>query len=128
VDVRTYRVIYQITDDIKKAMEGLLEPEEKENVTAQVEVRKTFRASQIGTIAGCYVAKGKIERSHRVRLIRDGVIKHDGEIASLKRLKDDAKEVREGFECGLVIKNFNDIQEGDRIEAYTIEKVARTLS
>jgi translation initiation factor IF-2 len=128
VDVRTYRVIYQITDDIKKAMEGLLEPEEKESVTAQLEVRKIFKASQIGTIAGCYVAKGKLDRANRIRLIRDGVIKHEGEIASLKRMKDDVKEVREGFECGLVIKNYNDIQEGDRIEAYTVEKVARTLS
>jgi translation initiation factor IF-2 len=127
VDIRTYRVIYQITDDLKKAMEGLLEPEERETVTAHVEIRKTFKASQIGTIAGCYVQKGKLERSNKVRLIRDGVIKFEGEIASLKRLKDDVKEVREGLECGVVLKNYNDIQEGDRLEAYTVEKVARTL-
>jgi translation initiation factor IF-2 len=127
VDVRTYRVIYQITDDLKKAMEGLLEPEEREAITAQVEIRKIFKASQIGTIAGCYVQKGKLERGNKVRLIRDGVIKFEGDMASLKRMKDDAKEVREGFECGVVLKNFQDIQEGDRLEAYTVEKIARTL-
>jgi translation initiation factor IF-2 len=128
VDIRTYRIIYQISDDIKKAMEGMLAPEEREVVHAQVEVRKIFRASQIGTIAGCMVKSGTVQRTQKARLIRDGVIKFDGEIAGLRRLKDDVKEVREGFECGITLKNYNDINEGDRIETYSIEKIARTLA
>ncbi len=127
VDIRTYRVIYQITDDIKKAMEGLLEPEEREVTVGMLEIRKTFHASQIGTIAGCMVTKGKVERTNKIKLIRDGVIVHVGDIASLKRFKDDAKEVREGFECGVTIKGYNDVKEGDKIEAFAVEKVARTL-
>ncbi len=128
VDIRTYRIIYQITDDIKKAMEGLLAPELKEVITSQIEVRKIFHASQIGTIAGCMVKSGKVERTNKARLIRDGVIKFEGDMAGLRRMKDDAKEVREGFECGITLKNYNDINEGDRIETYMVEKIARTLA
>ncbi|MFC1708281.1 translation initiation factor IF-2, partial [Planctomycetota bacterium] len=128
VDVHTYRVIYQVMEELKKAMERELEPEEREVVTATLDVRKTFKASAIGTIAGCYVTKGKVERQNRIRLVREGIIKYEGDIASLKRVKDDAKEVREGFECGLVVQDYNDVQVGDVLEAFKIEKIARTLA
>jgi translation initiation factor IF-2 len=127
VDVRLYSVIYDVVDDIKKAMEGLLSPTLKEVVLGRVEIRETFHISKIGTIAGCMVLSGKIARSSNVRLLRDNVVIYDGKLASLKRFKDDAKEVLEGFECGLGIDGYNDLQQGDQIEAYTIEKVAGVL-
>ncbi|MBE0569266.1 MAG: translation initiation factor IF-2 [Deltaproteobacteria bacterium] len=127
VDIRLYSIIYDVVDDIKKAMEGLLEPTLKEVVQGRAEVRNTFHISKIGTIAGCGVISGKIGRSSNVRLLRDNVVVFDGKLSSLKRFKDDVREVLEGYECGLGIENYNDIQVGDQIEAYTVEKIAGTL-
>src|SRR5512139_1315136 len=128
VDVRLYSVIYDVVDDVHKAMEGMLEPTLKETTQGRAEVRNTFHISRIGTIAGCAVLSGKIARNANVRLLRDSVVVYEGKLASLKRFKDDVKEVLEGYECGLGIENFNDIQVGDQIEAYVIEKVAGTLA
>lgn len=127
VDMRTYRVIYDIVDEIKKAMQGLLQPEEKEVYLGSAEVRATFKVPKVGTVAGCYVKDGVIRRNANVRLVRDGVIIYDGKIASLKRFKDDVREVQAGYECGLGLENFNDIKVGDIIECYTIETVEREL-
>lgn len=127
VEIRTYSIIYDAINDVKEAMEGMLSPELREEVTANVEVRETFRISKVGTIAGCMVLDGKIYRHSKIRLIRDGVVLHDGELASLKRYKDDVKEVSKGYECGLNIKNFNDIKVGDILEAYTIKEVKKKL-
>jgi translation initiation factor IF-2 len=127
VDVRTYTVIYKVTEELRAAMEGMLEPEEVEQSLGMAEVRQTFKASRIGMIAGCFVVQGKITRGAKVRLVREGTIIYDGSIASLKRFKDDAREVDEGFECGIVLENFNDEKEGDVIEAYETRKVARAL-
>lgn len=127
VDVRIYRVIYEMIDDVKKAMAGLLAPKEEEVVLGHAEVRETFRVSKVGTIAGCYVTDGKIRRNARARLLRDQTIVFEGAISSLKRFKDDAKEVGENYECGIGIEGFNDIKNGDVIEAYIIEKSAATL-
>ncbi len=128
VDIRSYDVIYEAVDDIRAALEGMLAPERKESVTGAAEVREVFKISKVGTIAGCYVSEGKIDRKGRARVIRDGIVIYDGELASLKRFKDDAKEVREGYECGIGIQNFNDIKVGDIIECYVVEEVARTLA
>jgi translation initiation factor IF-2 len=128
VDIRLYSVIYDVVDDIKKAMEGLLEPTLKEVIQGRAEVRNTFHISKIGTIAGCGVISGKITRNSNVRLLRDNVVVFEGKLSSLKRFKDDVREVLEGFECGLGIENYNDIQVGDQVEAYTIEKIAGTLA
>ena len=127
VDVRLYTVIYEVIEDIHKAMEGLLEPSFKEAALGRAEVRNTFHISKIGTIAGCYVLSGKIARSASVRLLRDSVVIHEGKLASLKRFKDDVREVAEGYECGMGFENFNDIKVGDQIEAYVMEKVVETL-
>ncbi|MFZ5634828.1 MAG: translation initiation factor IF-2 [Bacillota bacterium] len=128
VDIRLYRVIYDATDDIKAAMSGLLEPELREVVLGRVEVRKIFKASKLGTIAGCYVLEGKITRDAGVRLIRDGVVVYEGKIDSLKRFKDDVREVMQGYECGLTLENYQDIREGDIIEAFTTEQIKRELA
>ena len=128
VEIRTYRIIYEAVEEVKAAMEGLLAPEKKEVVLGEAEVRQTFKIAKIGTIAGCFVRSGVIPRTGRVRLIRGGVEVYDGTLASLKRFKDDVREVREGFECGIGIENFNDIKVGDLIESYRIEEVARSLS
>jgi len=125
VDIRLYRIIYEAIDDIKAAVAGLLKPEFKENVLGQAQVRQVFKASRLGNIAGCYVTEGKITRNASIRLIRDGVVVHEGRIASLKRFKDDAREVLNGFECGILLDNFNDIHEGDIIEAFVMEQIAR---
>lgn len=125
VYVKTYRVIYHAVDDIKAAMIGMLAPEIKEVIQGRVEIRQTYKVSAIGTIAGCYVLNGKITRNSEIRLLRDGVIVHEGKLASLKRFKDDAKEVLAGFECGLSIEKFNEIKEGDIIEAFVMESVVR---
>jgi translation initiation factor IF-2 len=106
----------------------LLRPEERETILGAAEVRDTFRISKLGTIAGCYVTDGVIARSGRARLVRNGVVVYDGDISSLKRFKDDAREVREGFECGIGIANFNDVKVGDLIECYKVEEFARTLA
>lgn len=126
VDVRTYRVIYKAIEDIEAALVGLLEPEQVEEEMGAAEVRRVFHASRIGTIAGCYVLNGKIARSAKVRLVRDGTIVHEGSVGSLKRFADDVREVAAGYECGLHIEGFDDVHEGDIIEAYEIKEVART--
>ena len=127
VDVRSYTVIYKITDELKAAMQGMLAPEDVEVSLGMAEVRQIFRASRIGTIAGCHVTQGKIVRTANVRLVREGTIVYDGRIGSLKRFKDDAREVEEGFECGITIENFQDIKEGDVLEAYETRQVERQL-
>ncbi|KHE90535.1 MAG: translation initiation factor IF-2 [Candidatus Scalindua rubra] len=127
VDVRLYKIIYDATNDIKAALEGLLEPDKIEQVLGSVEVRKLFKVSKIGNIAGCYVKSGKILRNSHIRLIRDSVVLFDGKIATLRVVKDDAKEVRAGFECGLRIAGFDDIKVGDVIESYEIQHIARRL-
>ncbi|MDM5316484.1 translation initiation factor IF-2 [Fictibacillus sp. b24] len=123
VDVRLHRIIYNVIEEIESAMKGMLDPEFEEKVIGQVEVRTTFKVSKVGTIAGCYVTEGKITRDSTVRLIRDGVVSYEGKIDALKRFKDDAKEVSAGYECGITLEKFNDIKEGDIIEAYIMEEI-----
>jgi translation initiation factor IF-2 len=127
VDVRSYTVIYKITDELRAAMQGMLAPEEVEESLGMAEVRQIFRASRIGTIAGCHVTQGKIVRTANIRVVRDGTIIYDGRLSSLKRFKDDAREVDEGFECGITIENFQDVKEGDVLEAYETRQVERQL-
>jgi len=127
VDVRIYSVIYDVVEDIRKAMEGMLDPSFREMPVGRAEVRNTFHISRLGTVAGCYVLSGKITRSATIRLLRDNVVVHEGKLASLKRFKDDVREVVEGYECGLGLENYNDIKVGDQIEAFVMEKVAETL-
>jgi translation initiation factor IF-2 len=126
VDIRNYRVIYRAIEDITAALEGMLEPEIVESVVGTLEVRATFRASRIGTIAGSYVTEGEVRRGAKVRVIRDGTVVHEGEIASLRRFDDDVREVASGFECGVLISDFNDVKEGDELEIYELREVART--
>ncbi|HIB09498.1 MAG TPA: translation initiation factor IF-2 [Gemmatimonadetes bacterium] len=128
VDIRVYDVIYEAVDQVRAALEGMLAPERRETVEGTAEVRETFKITKLGTIAGCYVSEGRMDRKGHARVIRDGIVAYDSEVSSLKRFKDDVKEVREGFECGIGIKNFNDVKVGDLIECYTVEEVARTLS
>lgn len=125
VDVKTYRIIYDAIEDVKSAMIGMLEPEYKEVILGKAEVRETYKISSVGTIAGCYVLDGKITRNSDIRIIRDGIVVFESTLASLKRFKDDAKEVRSGYECGLSVEKFNDLKEGDIIEAYTMEAIVR---
>lgn len=127
IDVRLYRVIYEAIEDVKKAMAGLLDPEYREKYLGRAEVRATFKVPNIGTIAGSYVIDGKLQRNADMRVLRDSVIIYDGKLASLKRFKDDVKEVLEGYECGIGVKDFNDLKEGDIIEAYMMEEIAREL-
>ena len=127
VDIRLYRIIYEAVNDVRAALEGLLRPEQREVIQGEAEVREVFKISRIGTIAGCSVRSGVINRQGRVRLIRDGIEIYDGTISSLRRFKEDVREVREGFECGISIENFNDLKVGDVIESYRTEQVARTL-
>ena len=127
IDIRTYSIIYDAINDLKDAMEGMLSPEIKEEVTGNAEIRETFKISKIGTIAGCMVTSGKIFRNSQIRLIRDGVVVYTGELASLKRFKDDVKEVSKGYDCGLQVKNYNDVREGDIIEAFQEVAVKKKL-
>jgi translation initiation factor IF-2 len=127
VDVRLYTVIYQAVDEIKQALSGLLAPGEEEVELGQAEVRATFRVPRLGVVAGCYVTRGTMTRGARVRLVRDGAVVYDGRIGSLRRFKDDVREVAEGFECGIGLENFQDVKEGDVLEAYEIREVARSL-
>lgn len=127
VDIRLYSIIYDAIEELKAAMEGMLSPDIKEEITATLEIRATFKISKVGTIAGCMVKDGKIKRSNKVRLIRDGIVIYTGELASLKREKDDVKEVSSGFECGLNIANYNDIKEGDIVEAFEEIEIKKTL-
>ncbi|HHW75055.1 MAG TPA: translation initiation factor IF-2 [Firmicutes bacterium] len=123
VDLRLYRVIYEALEDIRLAVQGLLKPVYREEIEGQVEIRQVFKASRFGNIAGCYVTEGKITRNSLIRLIRDGVVVHEGKLASLKRFQDDVREVASGFECGILIEGFSDIAEGDQIEAYTMKRI-----
>ena len=127
VDIRLYSIIYDANEQLKDAMEGMLSPEIKEEVTATLEVLNIFKISKVGTVAGCLVREGKVKRSNKVRLIRDGIVVHTGELGSLKRMKDDVKEVGTGFECGLNIERFNDVRVGDFIETYEEIEVKRTF-
>ena len=125
VDIRTYRVIYKVTEDVQAALVGLLKPDVVEEVLGQAEVRQLFKVSRLGTIAGCYVTRGKIIRSASIRVLRDGIVVHDGKMASLKRFNEDTREAAEGFECGILLDGFNDLKEGDTLEAYETKEVAR---
>ncbi len=127
IDIRLYSIIYNAINEVKDAMEGMLAPTVQEVVVANVEVREVFKITKVGTIAGCMVTDGTITRNSKIRLVRDGIVVHSGEILALKRFKDDAAEVRQGYECGISIKNFNDLQQGDIIEAYEEREVKRTL-
>jgi translation initiation factor IF-2 len=125
VDIRLYRVIYDAINEMESAMKGMLDPEFREKVIGQVEVRTTFKVSKVGTIAGCYVTDGKISRDAGIRLIRDSIVIYEGKVDTLKRFKDDAKEVSAGYECGITLENFNDLKEGDTMEAYIMEEIKR---
>jgi translation initiation factor IF-2 len=127
VDVRYYSIIYEAIDDVKQAMTGLLKPEVKEEIVGLAEVREVFRASQFGTVAGCLVTEGVIKRGNPVRVLRDNVVIHQGELDSLRRFKDDVNEVRAGTECGIGVRNYNDIRENDQIECYSRFEVARSV-
>ena len=128
IDIRLYSIIYAAIDEIKQAMEGMLAPKEVEKIIGTAEVRETFRISKVGTVAGCYVLDGKLDRKNKVRLIRNGIVVYTGDLDTLKRFKDDVKEVTHGYECGLNIKNFNDIKVGDHLEAFEMVEVKRTLN
>jgi len=127
VDIRYYNIIYEALDDVKAALSGMLTPEKKESVLGMVEVRQVFKISKVGTVAGCMVLDGLVRRSAKVRVLRDNVVIHDGELDSLKRFKDDAREVKAGFDCGLSVKNFGDLKVGDQLEVYEVVEVARSL-
>jgi translation initiation factor IF-2 len=126
VDVRTYRIIYEAVEDVRNALEGLLKPEERETVLGEAEVLQLFKVSKVGTIAGCTVRSGTIQRTAKARIIRDGSTVYTGALASLKRFKDDVREVEEGFECGILLEGFNDVKEGDVLEVYEVKQVERT--
>ena len=127
VDIRYYNIIYEAVDEVKAAMSGMLSPDKKENVLGLVEIRQVYRISRIGSVAGCYVLEGLVRRSSQIRLLRDSVVIHTGELDSLKRFKDDVREVKNGFECGLSLKGYDEIQVGDQLEAFETVEVARTL-
>ena len=127
VDIRLYRVIYDAIDDIKLALSGMLAPEKLEKDLGTAEVRAMFRVPKLGVIAGCYVTQGTIPRDGRVRLVRDSVVVYEGKVGSLRRFKDDVREVAQGYECGIGIENFQDIKEGDLIEAFEVREVARSI-
>ena len=125
VEIRTYDVIYKALEEIEAAMRGMLAPESVENETGTAEVRQTFRVPNIGVVAGCYVTTGEISRNDRVRVVRDGTVAYEGRLASLKRFKDDVRSVRQGFECGIGVENFNDVKEGDVLEFFQVVEVPR---
>jgi translation initiation factor IF-2 len=125
VELKTYRIIYEAINDVENAMKGMLKPEFKEVVQGSVEVRETFKVPNVGVIAGAYVLNGKVTRNSQLRLVRDGIVIHEGNVSSLRRFKDDVKEVNTGYECGIGIENFNDLKEGDIIESFIIEEIKR---
>jgi len=127
IDIRLYSIIYDAIEEIKAAMEGMLSPEVKEEIVATLEVRDTFKITKVGTIAGCIVKEGKMQRNTQIRVIREGIVVYTGELGSLKRFKEDVKEVSSGYECGLNVANFNDIKVGDIIEGYQEVEVKKTL-
>ncbi|HLA38383.1 MAG TPA: translation initiation factor IF-2, partial [Candidatus Glassbacteria bacterium] len=128
VDIRLYRVIYEVVDNVRQAMEGLLSMEEKEHLESSIEVREVYKISKVGTVAGCHVTDGKVNRGHRARLYREGVEIWEGSMASLRRFKDDVREVQAGYECGIRLENFPDVKAGDVIETYTVEEIKRQLT
>lgn len=128
IDIRLYSIIYDAINEVKSAMEGMLAPDFEEKITCNVEVRDIFKIPKVGTVAGCMVTDGKINRNTKIRIIRDGIVVFSGELSSLKRFKDDAKEVSAGMECGLSIHNYNDVKVGDLIEGYEQVAVKRTLA
>ncbi len=127
IEIRLYSIIYDAINDVKDAMEGMLEPTTEEVITGNIEVREVYKITKVGTVAGCYVTEGTVKRSNKVRLVRDGIVVHTGEINQLKRFKDDVAEVKQSYECGVSIKNFHDIKVGDIIEGFTEKEVKRTL-
>lgn len=127
IEIRLYSIIYDAINELKDAMTGMLSPEIKEEIIATLEIRETFKITKVGTIAGCMVREGKISRNTKIRIIRGGIVVHTGSLGSLKRFKDDVKDVSKGYECGLNIEKFNDIKEGDIIEGYEEKEIARTL-
>jgi translation initiation factor IF-2 len=127
IQIRYYNIIYEAVDEMKAALSGMLAPERKESVLGLVEVRQVFRISKVGTVAGCYVQEGLVKRGAQVRVLRDNVVIHTGEIEALKRFKDDVREVKSGFECGISLKGFQDLKEGDQFEVFEVLEVARTL-
>lgn len=127
IDIRNYSIIYDAIDDLRDAMEGMLSPELKEEITGTAEIREIFKVSKVGSIAGCMVTDGKVYRNSKIRLIREGVVIYTGELATLKRFKDDVKEVAKGYDCGMQIKGYNDIQELDIIEAFQEVEVKKKL-
>jgi translation initiation factor IF-2 len=128
VEIRHYSVIYRAIEELRSAMQGMLAPEEVEEILGSAEVRQLFRASRVGTIAGCHVTEGRITRGSKVRLVRDGTVIYDGEIASLRRFNDDVREVASGFECGIVLRDYADVKEGDVLETYATRQVERELA
>jgi translation initiation factor IF-2 len=127
IDIRLYSVIYDAIEEVRAAMEGMLSPDIKEEIIATVEIREIFKITRVGTVAGCMVKEGKINRNSRIRVIRDGIVVYTGELGSLKRFKEDVREVVSGYECGLNIANFNDIKVGDMVEAYQEVEVMKKL-
>ena len=127
VDIRYYSIIYDVADDVKKGLEGLLSPEIREKLLGYAEIRNVFNITGVGKVGGCMVTEGLVRRGAKVRLLRDNVVIHDGSLAQLKRFKEDVKEVREGYECGMSFENYNDIQVGDFIECYELETIAAKL-
>jgi translation initiation factor IF-2 len=127
IEIRNYSIIYDAIQDVKSAMEGLLEPKVEKKIVSNIEVREVYKIGGVGTIAGCYVLDGKMTRQTKLNIIRDGIVVHSGELSSLKRYKDDVKEVNNGYECGLMIKNYNDIRVGDIVEGYEEVETKRTL-
>jgi translation initiation factor IF-2 len=127
VAIRFYNVIYELIDDVTKLLEGLLSPEQKEEVRGHAEIRRVFKSSKFGNIAGCFILDGVVGRNHQTRLVRDGVVVHSGRISGLRREKDDVREVKTNFECGILLHNYDDIKEGDIIETYEVVELQRTL-
>jgi len=128
IDIRAYDVIYDAVDEVRAALEGMLAPQKKEEILGSAEVKDIFKIGRVGTIAGCEVVEGRIDRKARARVIREGMVIYDNELSSLKRFKDDVKQVQEGLECGIGIKDFNDVKVGDSIECFSVEEIARTLA
>lgn len=127
VEIRKYNVIYDVVNDIRSAMEGMLSPEYQEKTIGRIEIRETFKVPKIGIIAGCFVASGLVRRNSSVHVVRDGVQVYTGKVSSLKRFKDDAREVESGYECGIGVENFNDLKIGDELEVFEVEEIAKTL-
>ena len=127
IDLRYYNIIYEAVDEVKSALSGMLTPEKKESIIGLVEIRQVFKISKVGTVAGCYVLEGLVRRGSLIRVLRDNVVVHSGELDSLKRFKDDVREVKAGFECGLSVKNFDDLKVSDQLEVYEVVEIARSL-